>query len=74
MEAREALKKKNLRPLRLSHRDGLALINNTSYAIAIASTVVHESRKLSKITDLSGAYRLMLSGQAQLLTIRLYIT
>lgn len=55
VEAREALKEKKLQPLRLSYRDGLALINNTSYTTALASTVVYESRKLSKIADLAGA-------------------
>ena len=55
IEALEALSEKNLHPLRLNHRDGLALINNTSYTTALASIVVYESRKLSMIADLAGA-------------------
>lgn len=55
IEALEALSEKNLHPLRLNHRDGLALINNTSYTTALASIAVYESRKLSMIADLAGA-------------------
>ncbi len=55
MEALEALSEKNLHPLSLNYRDGLALINNTSYTTALASIVVYESRKLSMIADLAGA-------------------
>lgn len=54
-EALEALSEKNLHPLRLNYRNGLALINNTSYTTALASIVVYESRKLSMIADLAGA-------------------
>ena len=43
MEALEALSEKNLHPLSLNYRDGLALINNTSYTTALASIVVYES-------------------------------
>ena len=54
-EALEALSEKNLHPLRLNYRNGLALINHTSYTTALASIVVYESRKLSMIADLAGA-------------------
>lgn len=54
-EALEALSEKNLHPLRLNYRNGLALINNTSYTTALASIAVYESRKLSMIADLAGA-------------------
>ena len=57
IEALEALSEKNLHPLRLNYRNGLALINNTSYTTALASIVVYESRKLSMIADLAGARR-----------------
>lgn len=45
-----ALKELNLEPIQLLPKEGLALINGTSFSAAIAANCVHESTKLMSLT------------------------
>ncbi len=56
--AREALLRLNLEPLSLRPKEGLALVNGTSFSSAIAAGAVYESQKLMSVAI--GAHALML--------------
>lgn len=49
------LKKYSLQPLRLTAKEGLALINGTQMMTAFASLIIHESLQLMKLADISCA-------------------
>jgi histidine ammonia-lyase len=53
--ARSALRKANLSPVRLSAKEGLALINGTQMMTAYAALAVHQARQLCKVADIAGA-------------------
>jgi histidine ammonia-lyase len=50
-----ALKKAGLKPLRLTAKEGLALINGTQMMTAYASLIIHEAKQLAKLADISCA-------------------
>ncbi len=50
-----ALKKHNLKPLTLTAKEGLALINGTQMMTAFATLIIHESLQLMKLADISCA-------------------
>ncbi|HEY4613551.1 MAG TPA: aromatic amino acid ammonia-lyase, partial [Bacteroidota bacterium] len=50
-----ALKKYKLKPIRLSAKEGIALINGTQMMTAYAALAVHHARQLCKIVDIAGA-------------------
>jgi histidine ammonia-lyase len=50
-----ALKKHGLRPVRLTAKEGLALINGTQMMTAYAALAIHQARKLCKVADIAGA-------------------
>lgn len=49
------LKKFRLKPVRLTAKEGLALINGTQMMTAYAALAVHQARRLCKIADIAGA-------------------
>jgi histidine ammonia-lyase len=49
------LKKYSMKPLRLTAKEGLALINGTQMMTAFASLIIHESLQLMKLADISCA-------------------
>ncbi|MDD8019381.1 MAG: histidine ammonia-lyase, partial [Bacteroidota bacterium] len=53
--SKTALKKHNLHPLRLTAKEGLALINGTQMMTAFASLIIHEAQQLAKLADISCA-------------------
>ncbi len=53
--AKRALKKYSLTPLRLTAKEGLALINGTQMMTSFATLIVHESLQLMKLADISCA-------------------
>jgi len=55
MPARHALKKFNLKPVNLSAKEGLALINGTQMMTAYASLIVKQARELCKIADIAAS-------------------
>lgn len=50
-----ALREKNLQPVRLIAKEGLALINGTQMMTAYAALVVHQAKLLAKIADIASA-------------------
>jgi histidine ammonia-lyase len=50
-----ALRKAKLSPVRLSAKEGLALINGTQMMTAYAALAVHQARQLCKVADIAGA-------------------
>lgn len=48
-----ALRRNGLRPVKLTAKEGLALINGTQMMTAFASLVVHQARQLAKIADIA---------------------
>jgi histidine ammonia-lyase len=50
-----ALKRHNLKPLTLSAKEGLALINGTQMMTSFAALIIHESLQLMKLADISCA-------------------
>lgn len=50
-----ALKRANLKPLRLTAKEGLALINGTQMMTAFASLIIYEAQRLCKLADISCA-------------------
>ena len=54
----EAMKKAGITPVRLSSKEGLALINNTTAMSSISSHVVHDFRWLIEVADASAALSL----------------
>ncbi len=49
------LKKHNLKPLTLTAKEGLALINGTQMMTSFAALIIHESLQLMKLADISCA-------------------
>jgi len=50
-----ALKKLHLAPLKLTAKEGLALINGTQMMTAYAALIIHETKQLCKLADISCA-------------------
>lgn len=55
VKSSDALKKFGLKPVKLSAKEGLALINGTQMMTAFASYICIEARKLKTIADIAGA-------------------
>ncbi|HET56509.1 MAG TPA: histidine ammonia-lyase [Ignavibacteria bacterium] len=55
IQAKTALKKFGLSPIKLKAKEGLALINGTQMMTAFASFICIKARELSKLVDISGA-------------------
>ncbi|MFZ6032208.1 MAG: histidine ammonia-lyase [Melioribacter sp.] len=55
MNANSALKKFGLKPVRLTAKEGLALINGTQMMTAYAAYIAIEANKLVKVADIAGA-------------------
>ena len=53
--AKILLKKYHLHPLRLTAKEGLALINGTQMMTAFASLIIHEAMQLAKLADIACA-------------------
>jgi histidine ammonia-lyase len=53
--SRSALKKLGLNPLKLSAKEGLALINGTQMMTAYASLIVKQAKELCKIADIAAS-------------------
>ncbi len=62
MKADEALKALGLGPLKLSYKEGLALINGTSVSTAILALAVHDALILAKTADIALAMTLEAVG------------
>ncbi len=60
--ADEALKEVGLGPLRLSYKEGLALVNGTSFSTALLALAVHDSALLAKAADVALAMSLEAVG------------
>lgn len=58
MSGKRALKKANIKPIVLSSKEGLAIINNTSTMSAIAALLVNDASWLLKAADLAAALSL----------------
>ncbi|MBI2429763.1 MAG: histidine ammonia-lyase [Ignavibacteriales bacterium] len=54
-KASTALKKLNLSPLKLTAKEGLALINGTQMMTAFAGLIIHEAGQLTKLADIACA-------------------
>lgn len=50
-----ALKKRGLKPVKLTAKEGLALINGTQMMTAFAALTIHRAKLLSKISDIAAA-------------------
>jgi histidine ammonia-lyase len=50
-----ALKRAGLTPIKLSAKEGLALINGTQMMTSFASLITHEARQLCKLADITAA-------------------
>lgn len=57
-DAMKCLKKAKLRPVKLSYKEGLALINGTAVMTAIGTLALLDSERLAKMADISGAMSL----------------
>lgn len=53
--SKSALKKHHLQPLRLTAKEGLALINGTQMMTAFASLIIYEAQQLTKLADIACA-------------------
>lgn len=53
--SKQALKEVGLKPLNLTAKEGLALINGTQMMTAFASLIIHEAQQLAKLADISCA-------------------
>ena len=53
--SKELLNKLNLKPIALSYKEGLALINGTQFSTAYGIETITRLKKLSKIADIAGA-------------------
>lgn len=58
MDASLALKKANLKPIKLQAKEGLALINGTQMMTAYAALIIYEAIKLCKLADISASMSL----------------
>jgi histidine ammonia-lyase len=66
--SRSALKKFGLKPLKLSAKEGLALINGTQMMTAYASLIVKQAKELCKIADIAASLSIeALKGLIELL-------
>lgn len=55
MSGKEALKKAGIEPVKLKHREGLALINGTQFMSAFGCFAVYEAERLIKNSEISAA-------------------
>ena len=55
IDAKQALKKNNLKPIQLEYKEGLALINGTQFSTAYGVYSLFKLNQLMKIADISGA-------------------
>lgn len=55
VSAKSAFKKFNLKPVKLSAKEGLALINGTQMMTAFASFICIKAKRLARLTDVSAA-------------------
>ena len=55
INAKQALKKNGLKPIKLEYKEGLALINGTQFSTAYGVSCLFELNQLMKIADISGA-------------------
>jgi histidine ammonia-lyase len=55
INARRALQQIGLQPLRLTAKEGLALVNGTQMMTAFGALAIHESMRLSKMADITAA-------------------
>jgi len=55
LDSRSALRKIGLRPVRLTAKEGLALINGTQMMTAYAALAVHQAKRLAKIADIAAS-------------------
>jgi histidine ammonia-lyase len=55
VDANAALRKNGLRPVKLTAKEGLALINGTQMMTAYAALAVHQAKRLAKIADIAAA-------------------
>ena len=55
MDGGTALQKANLKPITLQAKEGISLVNGTQVMTAIGAIVVHEARKLMKLSDIAAA-------------------
>jgi histidine ammonia-lyase len=58
MSGKRALKMKNLKPIVLGPKEGLALINGTQFMAALAVFAIGEAEQLFRVANLSGAMTL----------------
>jgi len=55
VDAATALRRNKLQPVKLTAKEGLALINGTQMMTAYAALAVHQARRLAKIADIASA-------------------
>jgi histidine ammonia-lyase len=55
VDAANALAKNGLQPIRLTAKEGLALINGTQMMTAYASLAIHQARQLAKLSDVAAS-------------------
>lgn len=55
VDSKSALKKRGLRPITLSAKEGLALINGTQMMTAYAALITHQAHFLCKLADIAAA-------------------
>jgi histidine ammonia-lyase len=58
IDAKKTLLRAKIKPIKLSYKEGLALINGTHVMTAIASLNLYEAERLIKIADIAGAMSL----------------
>lgn len=68
MTGKKAMQKAGIKPIVLSSKEGLAIINNTSTMSSIASLAISDAQKIIEVADLSAA----LSLQALMGTVKAY--
>ncbi|HEX2295413.1 MAG TPA: histidine ammonia-lyase [Actinomycetota bacterium] len=54
----EALRRSGIEPLRLSYKEGLALVNGTEMMLALGILVVEDARAVARVADVTGAMAL----------------
>jgi histidine ammonia-lyase len=55
VDAASALRRNKLQPVKLTAKEGLALINGTQMMTAYAALAVHQAKRLAKIADIASA-------------------
>jgi len=58
MTGGQALKKAGIKPLKLSSKEGLAIINNTSTMTSLSALLLHDISWLTKVTDIAASLSL----------------